>query len=328
VEEERVLIVIDVGEQVAVGGDGGAAFLVVLEVVAGDGEVVGGVDETGVVPGAAEPKLLVVIDAVREKLLFLAKELDVPVQNGDVGFRIVEPPVGEDGVFFVDEVRGRDEVGNLIADIVTQGITVHSVVGAAKEYGIVEIGVVGVGEVAADDAGERVGFVENLAASDIVAAVDVEVVEEAVGEEVGFSVLKADSTGEDSLSDVAVVGSALAVKVDRIADDEVDGMTVGYDVVVGLVEVSAVAVADHVVLFEFDVADESLGTREGVLVIVAHIGAVEDTTVPLSVHLTDKQNDKGNYERDFPHSLFQQGGVGSLPDDAVVPEGDFTPHLT
>ena len=66
------MVVIDIAEQVAVGGDGGAAFFVMFEVVAGDGEVVDGVDEAGVAPGPAELLILVVLDTVGEELLFFA----------------------------------------------------------------------------------------------------------------------------------------------------------------------------------------------------------------------------------------------------------------
>ena len=327
-QEEGVLVVIDIDEQIAVGGDGGASLFVVFDIISFEDDVVGSVDVSSIVPGFSELEILVVVEAVGEELLLFAQESNIAVEDGDVGVGVVEPTVGVDGIFIVNEVGGGDEVGDFGSGVVAEGVAVHPILAAAQEDVFVEVGVVGVGVVFPDTAGKRVLAIVDSATGGVVAAVDVEVVEEAVGEEVRLAVHQAHVFGDGGLADCAVVGGPQSIELDGVADDETHGVAEGDDVVVCLVEISAVAEADHVVLSELHVADEPLRAGQRNFIIVAHVRPIKNLAAALPVGRADAQDQEQEDGGESSHGLFQQGGVGLLVNDTVVFEGDGAEYLT
>ena len=170
-------------------------------------------------------------------------------------------------------------------------------------YILMEVCVVGCGVISADDAGQSVFFAEDAGSGGVGSAVNVEVIEQAVGQQIRFPVFQSDFFGDGGLADVAVVVGTPPVQDDGVADDDAHGVAERKDVVVCVIQIGAVAVAHHIVMGELHVPDEPVSACQYLFVIVAHVRPIENLAVFLTMQVADAQYDGSGYDENALHVI-------------------------
>ena len=148
-------------------------------------------------------------------------------------------------------------------------------------------------------AGERVFPVVDSPTSQIIAHVQIEVVDQAVRQKIGFFLLQPYIVRDGGNLEVAVVIGFATVKDHGIPNPDFHSVAKRDEVVLLFVQVCAVTVSPDVVLGECHVPDQPLRSGQEILVIQSDVRPILDFAVVLCRHVAGNPQKEQTKEYEF-----------------------------